>query len=164
MDQIKTLMKTERGPLEPLQQLQPLQLGVSSSMPQLRNAGDWLNTLKAYPSTMYRLNHTQRIRWLSRQKLEPIECDESPHNLAIEEEPEDVQSPKQPGGGSKEAMIHFYAQYRSMKKSTSPFHCKAKSAAFVYLNALDKLHQLPKPMGVAKWKGPPTELNLEYDV
>ncbi len=156
-------MEKRNEALQATKMLAPLQLGTSSSMPRLRNCDEWLQPLGVYPSTMYRLSNSQRIRWLSRQKLQPVECDDSQHNIAIEEEPEAPTSPKQAATG-KESIARFYAQYKDLTKSTSPARCKAKaktnSAAIVYLQALDRLHQLPKPMGIAKWRGPPSELDL----
>ena len=66
--------------------------------------------------------------------------------------------------GGLEAIRDFYRKYTTLNKSVSPLNYKARSAAYEYLKEVEMLRQLPKVMGIAKWRGPPSELNLWFFV
>ena len=140
-------------------------LAASSSMPTLASFASYRNMSGVYPSSTFKLNSTQMDKWLTRQLPAEVECDESAHDILIDEEQEvQAESPKHSPPAQKsgaESIIEFYDKYKGMNKSTSPFRFGAKSPAYQYLSEIDKMHQLPKPMGMAKWKGPANELNLQ---
>ncbi|MDR3547222.1 MAG: hypothetical protein P4M11_02910 [Candidatus Pacebacteria bacterium] len=164
-----------------------LQLSSTPSTPSLLSMSEHktgASTGRPYPLSPFKLSSKQYDKWMSRQFHEDIVCDDSVHDVMGDEEPEKKQeegestrrvhqslppSPQpyqqqqQQIRAGAESIRDFYTKYKEINKSTSPFHQRRRSsAAYEYLHEIDKLHQLPKPMGIAKWRGPPTELNLQY--
>ena len=153
-----------KAPVERRHQKNSLSVPRSTREPEVPS---FITTTRAYPSSKFKFNTTQMNRWLSRHIQEEAVCDESDHYV-LEEEEHDVErepekSPRQtprPKLGA-EAMVEFYGKYKDMNKAASAFHYKAKSAAYQYLREIESFRQLPKPMGIVKWKGPANELNLQ---
>ncbi len=148
-------------------------LSVSIQEPTVITLGyeDYLNLPSPYPKTQFKLNHFRLKNLLSKKPANKEEEELSEHDANIDEEDPIIQteplsprSPKisTPARVGPKAVAEFFAKYKGMNKITSPAHEKKPSATFKYLKKIEKMHYIPHPMGMVKWKGLPNELNLQY--
>ena len=117
--------------------------------------------------TPVKFNLIKLDRWILNKFEDLPEVDDSKHNLINDEDVVNQEaesgdkSPTSQGQEGPEAVKGFYSEYKNITKAISPFHYKDKSPAYEYLKEIELVRQIPRPMGIVKWRGPPSELNLK---
>ncbi len=118
----------------------------------------------AYDPRSARLAQEVLKQLYAQRVFEPINVDESKHNLYEDERDRESRQPTPLPviGVGKKAVAGFYKQYKEMPKSWSSDKRKSKSPIYHYLRKVDKYNELPRPMGLVKWQGSSNELNVQY--
>lgn len=133
----------------------------SSVTPTLFNYEDLIHTNSPYNTSKFRLNHYQLKKWMDSKGALEDNIEVSEHESVGDEE-ENKQREATPAMGGPQSIFEFYKKYKGIQKSTVQSNVLKNSSTYKYLKTIDKLHFIPEPMGIAKWKGASTELSLGY--
>jgi hypothetical protein len=127
---------------------------------------DYSQTPQHYPISTFRLSSKEMAKWLAKKVPKEEEEDKfSEHdNIGDEEEPrhEDVPENKTAVSTGARAMLQFYAKYKTLNTGSQSRPQKSERPTLKYLETVEQLKQVPHPMGLVKWRGYPSELNLQY--
>ncbi len=135
-------------------------LNFTGSCGSLFSYSEYADKPSPYPSTPIKLSSTQSKKWIEKKSPDSVDLDVSDHDIFVEEEDSPEPHPAHEAHTGTKAMHEFFATYQNLNKNTTP--SKFASASYNYLMGVDKMKQIPQPMGVVKWKGQPNELNLQY--